>query len=154
VETSNPVTGLAPDYATFEGAPKTTSFNSMSATFAYDSWRTAANWSVDQSWWGKNPEAHVLSDRIQSFLYTQGIHSFGNRYTLDGKPLSTTHSTGLVAMTAVASLAATDNAIAKAFVKELWDTPVPSGEQRYYDGLLYMMALLHTSGEFRIWGPR
>jgi len=154
VETSNPVTGVAPDYATFEGAPKTTSFNSMSATFAYDSWRTAANWSVDQSWWGKNPEAHVLSDRIQSFLYTQGIHSFGNRYTLDGKPLSTTHSTGLVAMTAVASLAATDNAIAKAFVKELWDTPVPSGEQRYYDGLLYMMALLHTSGEFRIWGPR
>jgi len=154
VECTNPATGLAPDYATFDGKPKATGFNSMSANFSYDSWRTAANWSVDQFWWGKNPEARVLSDHIQNFLYTQGIHSFDDRYTLDGKPLSARHSTGMVATTAIASLAATDGPIAKAFVEELWKTPVPSGEQRYYDGLLYMMALLHASGEFRIWGPQ
>jgi oligosaccharide reducing-end xylanase len=32
--------------------------------------------------------------------------------------------------------------------------PVPSGEQRYYDGLLYLMSLMHCSGEFRIIEPR
>jgi len=151
---TNPVTGLAPDYANFDGTPKATPFNSMSSNFSYDSWRTAANWSVDQTWWGRNPDARALSDRIQKFLFAQGIHTFADRYTLDGNPLSTRHSTGMVATTAVAGLAATNGPIAKAFVKELWNTPIPSGEQRYYDGLLYMMALLHVSGEFRIWEPR
>ena len=28
--------------------------------------------------------------------------------------------------------------------------PVPSGEQRYFDGMLYLMSLMHLSGEFRI----
>jgi len=151
---TNPTTGLAPDYANFDGTPKATPFNPMSANFSYDSWRTAANWSVDQAWWSSNPDARALSDRIQKFLFAQGIHTFADRYTLDGNPLSTRHSTGMVATTAVASLAATDGPIARAFVKEIWNTPIPSGEQRYYDGLLYMMSLLHVSGEFRIWNPR
>jgi len=38
--------------------------------------------------------------------------------------------------------------------RELWDMPIPSGEQRYYDGMLYLMSLMHLSGEFRIWEPR
>ena len=84
---TNPKTGLAPDYANFDGLPRSF-FNSMSANFSYDSWRTVSNWSVDQSWWGKNPEARILSERIQSFLYSEGIHRFADRYTLDGKPLS------------------------------------------------------------------
>jgi len=154
VAATNPITGLSSDYAAFDGKPQPTKFNDMSSNFSYDSWRTAANWSVDESWWHKNPDARPLSDRIQAFLLAQGIHTFSDRYTLNGKPLSARHSPGMVATTAVASLAATDGPTAGAFVKELWDTPIPSGEQRYYDGLLYMMALLHTSGEFRIWGPR
>ena len=63
------------------------------------------------------------------------------------------HSIGLVATNAVASLAATDPR-AKEFVKALWDAPVPSGQYRYYDGMLYLMGLLHCSGEFRVWTPR
>jgi len=27
---------------------------------------------------------------------------------------------------------------------------VPSGEQRYYDGLLYLMSMMHAGGEFKI----
>ena len=96
----------------------------------------------------------MLSDRIQKFLFSQGIHTFNDRYTLDGKPLSTRHSTGMVATTATASLAATKNPVSKAFVEELWNTPIPNGEQRYYDGMLYMMNMLHSSGNFRIWNPK
>lgn len=150
---TNPTTGLAPDYAAFDGKPQATPFNPMSVNFSYDSWRTASNWSVDQSWWGKNPDARILSDRIQTFLSKQGVQTFADRYTLDGKPLSDRHSTGMVATTAVASLAATKGPIETSFVEALWSTPVPSGEQRYYDGLLYMMSLLHASGNFRIWEP-
>ena len=39
----------------------------------------------------------------------------------------------------------------KKFVAELWSTPVPDGLERYYEGLLYLMSLLHCSGEFKIW---
>ena len=150
---TNPTTGLAPDYANFDGTPRT-SFNPMSANFSYDSWRTASNWSVDYSWWHKNAEENVLSDRIQKFLFSQGVDKFSDRYTLDGKPLSQRHSTGMVSTTATASLAATKGPVSKAFVDELWNEPIPAGEQRYYDGMLYMMSLLHCSGNFRIWGPK
>ncbi|NYF81125.1 glycosyl hydrolase family 8 [Granulicella arctica] len=150
---TNPTTGLSSDYANFDGTPRE-SFNPMSATFSYDSWRTASNWSVDYSWWHKEPQEPVLSDRIQKFLLSQGVNTLADRYTLDGKPLSTRRSTGMVATTATASLAATPGEKSKVFLAELWKAPVPSGEQRYYDGMLYMMSLLHCSGNFRIWGPK
>jgi oligosaccharide reducing-end xylanase len=50
----------------------------------------------------------------------------------------------------VGSLAATDGPTAKAFVDALWNMPVPSGESRYYDGMLYLMSMMHVSGNFRI----
>jgi oligosaccharide reducing-end xylanase len=151
-KTTNPVTGLAPDYANFDGTPKVTRFT-QSSIFGYDSWRTASNWSVDWSWWGKASQERVLSDRIQAFFAAQGLDKFGDQYTLDGKEIATRHSTGLVSTNAVVSLAATSPR-AKDFVEALWKTPVPSGEQRYYDGMLYMMSMMHLSGEFRIWAPR
>jgi oligosaccharide reducing-end xylanase len=123
-------------------------------SFAYDSWRTASNWSVDHAWWGKDPRQQALSDRIQGFLYRQGIKTFADRYTLDGKPLSSRHSAGMVAATAVGGFAATPGPVSKAFLQELWDMPVPTGEQRYFDGMLYLMSMMHCAGEFRIIGPR
>jgi len=153
-KTTNPTTGLSPNYADFDGKPHGTAFNPMTANFSYDAWRTASNWAVDYSWWRKDPEEIVLSDRIQKFLFSQGIGTFADQYTLDGKPLSKRHSPGIVATTATAGLSAAKNPISKAFVEQLWNMPIPSGEQRYYDGMLYMMSLLHSSGNFRIWGPK
>jgi oligosaccharide reducing-end xylanase len=151
-KTANPNTGLAPAYANFDGTPHATGFP-QSTIFGYDSWRTASNWSVDWSWWQKAPQEQQLSDRIQAFFTSQGLATYGDLYTLDGKPISLHHSTGLVATNAVASLAAT-NPRARDFVKALWDSPVPSGQQRYYDGMLYLLSLLHCGGQFRIWNPR
>ena len=151
-KTTDPATGLAPNYANFDATPKVTR-SPESSTFSYDAWRTASNWSVDWSWWRKAPQEQVLSDRIQAFFASQGLDKYVDQYTLDGKPRSTRHSTGLVATNAVASLAAT-KPLANEFVEALWKTPVPSGEQRYYDGMLYTMSMLHLSGEFRIWAPK
>ncbi|MGB8260381.1 MAG: glycosyl hydrolase family 8, partial [Terracidiphilus sp.] len=134
---TGPETGLAPDRSNFDGTP-VVGWNGKPVEFSYDSWRTASNWSVDSSWWRKDARETVLSDRIQKFLLAQGIDKFADQYTLDGKPMSTQHSVGMVSTTAVAGLAASDGPAATAFVQKLWDTPVPSGEQRYYDGLLYL----------------
>jgi oligosaccharide reducing-end xylanase len=149
---ANPVTGLAPDYANFDGTPWAAPWSMNSADFQYDSWRTAMNWSVDWAWWNKDVRERQLSDRIQTFFESKGLSNYGNRFTLDGNQFGNDHVTGLVAMNAVASLAAT-NPRSQRFVEALWNTQVPTGQWRYYDGMLYLLAMLHCSGEFRIWPP-
>ena len=147
---THPTTGLAPNYANFDGTPVGPGSN---ANFGPDAWRTAANWSVDWSWWTADPRERQLSDRIQAFFESKGMDTYGNRFTLDGKPAGGDHSTALVATNAVASLAATHARAAK-FVEALWNAPIPSGQFRYYDGMWYLMGMLHCSGEFRIWPPK
>jgi oligosaccharide reducing-end xylanase len=150
VKVTGPNTGLSPDRSNFDMSP-IIGADGQPVPFGYDSWRTASNWSVDFSWWRRDTRQTVLSDRIQKFLISEGISTFADRYTLAGKPLSSRHSTGMVAATAVGGLAATRGANARAFIEELWRTPVPVGDQRYFDGMLYLMSMLHCSGNFRIW---
>ena len=153
VKTTNPNTGLAPEYANFDGSPVTFSFNRRSSTFGPDAWRVAGNWAVDWAWWHADPREQQLSDRIHAFFESKG--HYGNRWALDGSAqLDTTHSTALVAVNAIASLADTDHGRALRFVDELWKAPVPYGRFRYYDGMWYLMGLLHCSGEYRVWTPK
>jgi len=156
---ANPETGLAPDFAEFDGSPLPGPWKQANE-FRYDAWRVASNWSVDWSWWRKAPVEQTLSDRVQAFFASQGIDTYGPTYTLDGKPLGAVpgrtpegHPEGLVGTNAVASLAATDRARARLFTEALWNTPIPSGHSRYYDGMLYLMSLMHAGGEFRIIEP-
>ena len=81
------------------------------------------------------------------------MSDYHSHFALDGTNGSGDHSTGLVAMNATASLAATHKR-ARQFVKALWNTPIPSGRYRYYDGMLYMLGMLHCGGQFRIWSPQ
>ena len=149
---ANPVTGLAPDYANFDGTPVTNGWNRGASNFRFDAFRTAGNWSLDWSWWGKDVRERELSDKLQAFFESKGMETYGCQFTLDGKQLDDRHAQGLVAVNADASLAAT-NPRSKKFVEALWNSPTPDGIERYYEGLLYMMALLHCSGEFQIWPP-
>ena len=150
---THPVTGLAPNYANYDGTP-VAGLGGQNANFGPDAWRTAANWSVDWSWWAADPRERELSDKIQAFFESKDVNSYGNRFTLDGNPMGGTHSTALVATNAVASLAATDRERSAKFVAALWRAEIPSGRYRYYDGMWYLMGLLHCSGEFRIWAPK
>ncbi|MFH1524528.1 MAG: glycosyl hydrolase family 8 [Chloroflexota bacterium] len=146
---ANPQTGLMPDYANFDGTPHGSDDH---ADFRFDAWRTLSNVAVDYAWFAADPWEVEQSNRVLEFLASQGMDSYPNQYSLDGKPLSGDHSTGLVAMAAVAALAA-DPEIGEPFVQALWDTKIPSGKWRYYDGMLYMLALLYDSGNFRIYTP-
>lgn len=151
--TAHPVTGLTPDYANFDGTVVSNAWNRGAVHFRFDAFRTAGNWAVDWSWWGKDARERELSDRLQAFFESKGMAAYGCQFTLDGRQLDGRHAQGLVAVNAVASLAAT-NPRSKEFVEALWNTPVPDGVERYYEGLLYLMALLHCSGEFCIWSPK
>jgi oligosaccharide reducing-end xylanase len=147
---ADPQTGLMPDYANFDGTPYGTDDHK---DFRFDAWRTLSNVAVDYAWFAADPWQVEQSNRVLNFLASQGIDSYPNQFTLDGSPLSSDHSTGLVSMAAVAALAA-DPEIGKPFVQALWDAQIPSGKWRYYDGMLYMLGLLHVSGSFRIYTPQ
>ena len=149
---AHPRTALTPDYGNFDATPWAAPWRPEAVDFRYDAWRSAMNWSVDWSWWRADPRQVELSNRLQAFFQSQGMDGYASLYTLDGKPLGGGQTTGLVAMNAVASLAADDPRRLE-FVRALWARPVPEGQHRYYDGMLYLMALLHCSGRFRAWLP-
>ncbi|MDQ2087021.1 glycosyl hydrolase family 8 [Herbivorax sp. ANBcel31] len=148
---THPTTGLAPDYSEFDGTPSTYGGGDH-ADFRFDAWRVASNIALDYAWWAKDPWQNTFADRIQDFFYNEGIGEYGNQYTLDGQKLGDDYSPGLVAMNAVSGLASTTTKTWD-FVDALWDVEIPTGQWRYYDGTLYMLGLLHCSGNFRIWKP-
>ena len=148
---ANGTTGLSPDYSQFDGKPLSP-WGGGHEDFRFDAWRVAMNVAMDWVWFEKDRWEVTQSNRLLDFFCSQGLKSYGNQYTLDGKRLGVDHSTGLVAMNAVAALAAT-NSTRGDFLQELWNAPIPTGHYRYYDGMLYMLAMLQVSGNFRIYDP-
>lgn len=147
----NPQTGLNPEYSTFTGEPKT---DTEHPNFFSDAYRTGANIGLDCLWNGPDP---VLCDRdaaLQKFLRT---HDCSHAYTVDGTPLTlaTLHPVGLIATTAEASIAARHSALpgaeetARWWVRTFWETPLRTGDRRYYDNFLYLFALLALSGRYQ-----
>ncbi|MFS0772388.1 glycosyl hydrolase family 8 [Sphingomonas sp. 1P08PE] len=143
-KSAHPITALTPDYAEFDGRPRPIDGH---GDFRYDALRTAMNWSVDHAWWGRNPAAVRLSERLQRFFIQQGP-AYPARYRLNGEPLGRERSNALIAANAVASLALMGPPRA-AFIAPLWAMAPPTGPGRYYDGMIQFMALLHVTGRFR-----
>lgn len=149
----NAQTGLASDYSKFDGSPHRVSFNSLSAKFAYDAWRVGGNVGMDWAWMAQpGSEEQARADALVSFFHSQGVSEYLALWNVDGTGGNGHHSPGLIAMNAVATLATTE-AVAdksKAMIEELWNTQLPRGKYRYYDGLLYTFAFLHLSGQYKI----
>lgn len=149
---AHPKTGLMPEYAQFSGAPFTaTTFGAGKGDFRYDAWRTLANVGLDYAWWRSDPWQVEQSNRVLRFL-GQHLPTVANQFSLDGKALSTDTSLGLIAMAAVAGQAA-DPELARPFVQQLWDAPLPEGQWRYYNGVLYFLGLLQAGGRFQAHFP-
>lgn len=147
---AHPRTGLMPEYSEFDGRPHA-GYGADKVDFRFDAWRTLAHVALDHAWFGADPWQVEQSTRVLRFLH-QHWPDVPNQFALDGRPLSSSTSTGLLAMAAVAGLAA-ERDVARPFVERLWTMPVPTGKWRYYDGLLYFLALLEAGGRFRVHGP-
>lgn len=153
---AHPVTGLFSDYASHEGEPQVTSFNAFSHKSAYDSYRVIGNLAMDYHWVSKSPKMLELINRQVTFFESE-IEEYGNFiavYELDGtrEPGITFRGEGRNAMNGFGATAS-EQVFSDEMLKSLWDQSPPSGEFRYYDGLLYMMGLMHASGDFKIYKP-
>jgi len=148
-KSSHPVTGLYPEYATFDGEPQKTSFNSNSHLSAFDAFRVIQNAAMDYLWFCKDERQVQSVNRLLEFYNNKG--TYVAVHTLDGEPQVPYGSEGQVAMNAVGAMIS-DKPYAKKFIAALWNQPTPTGKWRYYNGLLHMMGLLHVSGNFKIYG--
>lgn len=118
--------------------------------YSFDAWRAPANIAVDYAWWHKDSWQVTQNNNIQNFFSSKGT-SYQNQWSLDGNPQSSTYnSTGQISMNAVTALAS-NGANTNQFADALWNLNPPTGQYRYYDGMLYQMALLHLSGNFKIY---
>ncbi|MED4954077.1 glycosyl hydrolase family 8 [Paenibacillus macerans] len=147
----HPETGLAPEYANFDGTPAEPQPHGDFRHFFSDAYRVAANIGLDWAWFQKDPWQVGQSNRIQSFFRNIEVSDY-RRYTIDGQPFDepALHPIGLLATNAMASLAA-DGPEASHFVRLLWNTPLRTGQRRYYDNCLYFFSLLALSGNYRIY---
>jgi oligosaccharide reducing-end xylanase len=152
----HPVTGLAPEYAYYDGRPND---EKGYGKFFSDSYRVAANVGLDWEWFAASEWERDEADRLIAFFADKRSDDF-RRYQIDGTPLEekSLHPVGLVATNAEAALAAhaegDKGRLAREAALRLWNTPPRTGERRYYDNCLYFFAMLALSGNYRIWMPK
>jgi oligosaccharide reducing-end xylanase len=146
----HPVTGMAPEYAEFSGEPKM--FPKKKQQFYSDAYRVAMNIGLDSSWFGATPELTAAVNRLQTWFYNNTKLGQYDSYMLDGTPVGipALHPTAIIATTAAASLAA-DNEHRMEWVKDFWNTPLRTGDRRYYDNCLYLFSLMMLAGEYKIY---
>ena len=163
----HPVTGLNPDYNNYDGTLMG-SQRIIGDAFRFDSWRVPMNIALDYSWACADKEwQQEYGNKIQNFLYKEGIDTFVDQYNVDGSKVerilgagehtALRHSLGLVATSAAVSLVCTHNK-SREFVDRLWNAkhePYEDGYfDAYYDGLLRLFAFMHLSGNYQIIFPK
>ena len=72
---------------------------------------------------------------------------------MTGNAIGSDHSPGLVAMNAVGARVCNQWNMILRYANEFWDLPMPTGEYRYYNGCLYMLAMLYCTGNYNVIGP-
>ncbi len=146
----HPVTGLAPEYAEYDGTP--ISMDNRDRYYS-DSYRVAANIGSDYAWFAADEWQRDCADKIQKFFCETVDGKIDRVYRIDGTILEekALHPVAIIATNAQASLAAQNEKNLKECVDLFWNTPLRTGERRYYDNCLYLFALLSLSGNYRIW---
>ena len=152
----HPVTGLCAEYAEFDGTPFNIGkefWGQRHDWYYSDSYRTIANIGLDYAWFAKDEEQRAIAGRLQNFF--KGTLKEEDRdgvYEIDGTVLDkkALHPVAIIATNAQASLAS-DSKYAEEFVRDFWNTPLRTGDRRYYDNCLYFFAYLALSGNYRIY---
>ncbi|MBZ0145627.1 MAG: hypothetical protein K8F56_18820 [Rhodocyclaceae bacterium] len=154
------VRGLSPDYSGFSGLPRP-----EREYYGEDAWRVIGNVALDYGWFQKDTCQVDAVERLWDFFSANGNwqlvsgsdwrSNYRARYSVWSQLAITSDSHGLgqVAANAAGALAA-DHPDSTKFLGELWNAPnwsqpFLSGSNRYYNELLYMLAMLHVSGNFR-----
>ena len=89
---------------------------------------------------------------LEFFCETAGEEHQDGIFAIDGTviPGKALHPVAMTAVNAQAGLLV-QNEHALACVRKFWNTPLRTGNRRYYDNCLYFFAFLALSGNYRIY---
>ena len=150
----HPQTGLSAEYADYDGTPHAGHQEIFGKHDWYysDAYRTIANIAMDHLWYDKDPWQTEIANRLQRFYCEEQREHWDGVFLIDGTRLEekALHPVAIVAVNAQASLAA-DGPHIKECVDRFWNTPLRTGDRRYYDNFLYLFAMLALSGNYRIY---
>ena len=151
-KSSHPTTGLYPDYSSFEGEPyKPDWVGYESDYYKYDAIRCAMNVGMDYHWFNSDSRQTEMMTKLLTFFKNDGYKN--GYFTVSGSAQGGNYSEGMAGANGVGAFALTDEALAKEYVQKLWSTSAPSGQWRYYNGMVYFLSMLNASGRFKIWKP-
>lgn len=156
-KSSNTSSGLFTDYSAFNGQPQQYNGNNNSTKYMYDAMRSAMNFGMDYYLFGvDSARQEEMARRIIDFFEKDGYKHA--RFNWDGSNPQEQYTQGEAGANAVAAMALINDSKYDAAVKKnlemAWDTKFMTGQYRYYDGLVHYLAMLHLSGNFKIWKPK
>ena len=142
-------TGLAPEYSSYEGIPR---YDEGHGYYYSDSYRVIGNIALDYIWFGEDEWESQCADKLQHYFCETVKDKPYCIYEVDGTIIDepALHPVAIIATNAMGSLAAKGK-YKELCVQKLWDTPLRTGDRRYYDNCLYAFAFLALSGNYRIW---
>jgi len=149
----HPVTGLASDYANFDGSPVEIDRRHIARAHYSDSYRVALNIGIDALWskvvraWNRE-----TAGKIQRFYLSRPDAMADTVVYIDGTVYDEEimHPLGLLATAAAASAAREVNPESEKLIKAFMEADMRVCERRYYDNCLYFFSLLGLGGRFRV----
>lgn len=152
----HPITGLCAEYAEFDGTPFVSEqkrWGERRDWYYSDAYRTIANIALDYQWFAADEWAVEEAGRLQKFFCeTLKPEDWDKVFETDGTILDkkALHPTAIIATNAQASLIRKDENALRC-IRKFWETPLRSGNRRYYDNCLYFFAFLALSGNYKIY---
>lgn len=142
-------TGMAPEYAEFDGTPRML-FHDYE--FYSDAYRVAMNIGLDAAWFNKDEALGDIVDKLQAFFSENTTLGEYKAYSIKGEPVEepAMHPNAIIATTAAGSLAAKGKYRLQ-WVKDFFELPLRKGTRRYYDNCLHFFCLLMLAGEYKIY---
>ena len=145
----HPVTGMASEYAEYDGKPKQLFHDGQ---FYSDAYRVAMNIGLDAAWFHEDDRLGIHVDHLQTFFEEKARLGEYACYLLDGTAMDrpALHPTAIIATLAAGSLA-TEGKYSVKWMEYFWNTPLRTGDRRYYDNCLYFFCLLMLGGRYKIY---
>ncbi len=155
IASAHPVTGVYPDYSEYSGKPyKWPHAGYDTSIYMWDALRCAMNVGMDYYLCGKDKKRQqvVMRNWLQFVKNDNFAHG---HFAWDGTNAFDDYNHGMIGANAVGAFALAhsneaDRALAREFVQRLWDAEPPTGKYRYYQGMVYLLSLLHVSGNFQL----
>ncbi len=143
-QTAHEETGLAPARADFDGVPL-----EEHLVFNESSYPIGLAIALDHLWYGVEAGQVELADRLITFFATYPRKPYPSIFATDGTALNEIPSGALVALNGATCAIATVPACEQ-MIRTIWETPMPQGLYRFFDGINHMQALLILGGYFRV----